>query len=60
MKEILQLALHKLLHPYHHICFDRRCCGRCGYLDKQEYRFVTQITGLQPRPDSRDRGRKIA
>jgi len=60
MKIILQLALHKLLHPSHHICFDRRFCGRCGYLDKQEYKFVTQLTGFRPQPDSRDRGRKIA
>jgi hypothetical protein len=60
MKEILQLALHKLLHPSHHICFDRRFCGRCGYLDKQEYRFVSQLTELRPRPDTGDNARKIA
>jgi hypothetical protein len=60
MKEILQLALHKLLHPSHHICFDRRLCGRCGYLDKQEYRFVTQLTGFRPQSGSDDKSRKVA
>jgi hypothetical protein len=60
MKEILQLALHKLLHPSHHICFERRFCGRCGYLEKQDYSYVTQLTGFPHGPDSRDKGRKIA
>jgi hypothetical protein len=60
MKELLQLALHKLLHPSHHICFDRRFCGRCGYLEKQDYSYVTQVTGFLRRSDSSDKNRKIA
>jgi hypothetical protein len=60
MKQILQLALHKLLHPSHHICLELRFCGRCGYLEKQEYSVVMQVTGFQRRPDSRDEGREIA
>jgi hypothetical protein len=60
MKQILQLALHKLRHPSHHICFDRRFCGRCGYLEKQEYSVVMQLTGFLPRQDSSDNDRKIA
>ena len=59
MKEILQLALHKLLHPSHHICFNRRLCGRRGYLEKRDYSYVTQVTGFLA-PDSGDKGRKIA
>jgi hypothetical protein len=53
MKETFQLALHKLLHPSHHICLDRRFCGRCGYLEKQDYSYVTQITRFQERSDSK-------
>ena len=47
MKYILQLALHKLRHPFHHICFSRRCCGRCGYLEKLECSLVTHLKELQ-------------
>jgi hypothetical protein len=60
MKEILQLALHKLRHPFHHICFDRRVCGQCGYLERQDHSVVMRLTGFLPRPDSHDKGRKIA
>jgi len=60
MKEILQLALHKLRHPFHHICFDRRCCGRCGYLEKRDYPFVTQLTVFPPRRNSSEKGREVA
>ena len=60
MKEILQLVLHKLRHPSHYICFDRRCCGRCGYLEKREYLFTTELTRLRPGSESEEEGRKIA
>ena len=60
MKEMLQLALHKLRHPFHHICFERRFCGRCGYLEKQEYSVVMHLTGLLTGSDSNDKGRKSA
>ena len=60
MKDILKLALHKLRHPFHHICFDRRCCGRCGYMEKRECSFVTQLTEARYPSDSHDKSRRIA